>query len=88
MFGLQGGGGDAAAGCSKSCRRTGQGAHTLSCCCSQALPRVVEILGKEKGWSGSRQREELHRALHWLKGFDGPNWEEEHSKFHPKKAVI
>lgn len=55
---------------------------------AEALPRVVELMAREKGWSTARQKAELARSLAWLKGFDGPNWEEEHRRFKQKQPAM
>ncbi|EFN54037.1 hypothetical protein CHLNCDRAFT_136099 [Chlorella variabilis] len=38
--------------------------------CEQALPKVVELMAGEKGWSRRRAAAELQRALAFLKTFD------------------
>lgn len=40
--------------------------------CEQALPRVVQLLAKEKGWGWWRKRKELARAQAFLSTFDAP----------------
>lgn len=40
--------------------------------CEQALPKVVELMAGEKGWSRRRAARELQRALDFLKTFDAP----------------
>jgi hypothetical protein len=35
-------------------------------------PQVVELMASEKGWSRSRARSELQRALDFLKTFEAP----------------
>eukprot|EP00887_Chlorella_sp_A99_P002318 scaffold10.g2318.t1 len=39
---------------------------------AEALPRVVELLAKEKGWGWWRKRKELARAQAFLSTFDAP----------------
>ncbi|KAG7670407.1 hypothetical protein Ndes2526A_g00159 [Nannochloris sp. 'desiccata'] len=38
----------------------------------EALPRVVELMAAEKGWSRGQQKAELHRAKEFLKTFEAP----------------
>ncbi|KFM25847.1 Glycerol-3-phosphate dehydrogenase SDP6, mitochondrial [Auxenochlorella protothecoides] len=41
--------------------------------CEQALPRVVELMAKEKGWGRWKAAAELKRALEFIKTFDSPD---------------
>ncbi|KAL4440446.1 hypothetical protein ABPG75_003447 [Micractinium tetrahymenae] len=43
--------------------------------CEQALPKVVELMAAEQGWSRRRARKELQRALAFLQTFDSPTHE-------------
>lgn len=36
----------------------------------EAIPRVAELMGKEKGWSDARTKEEVARAEELLRTFD------------------
>lgn len=40
--------------------------------CLEAIPRVVELMAMEKGWSKKRQKQEMERAREFLTTFDAP----------------
>lgn len=38
--------------------------------CQEALPRIVQLMGREKGWSNRRMRKELSRAMEFVDTFE------------------
>lgn len=55
---------------------------------AEALPRVVDLMAKEKGWGRGKAEKELARARAFLKTFGGPDWETEHKQFRERKPVM
>jgi glycerol-3-phosphate dehydrogenase len=38
--------------------------------CQEALPRIVELMGMEKGWNTRRKKKELARAMEFTDTFE------------------
>jgi hypothetical protein len=38
----------------------------------KAIPRIVELMGTELGWSSTRCADETHRCVSFMKSFGGP----------------
>jgi glycerol-3-phosphate dehydrogenase len=64
--------GQLAAGSSLACQGTACPFAQFWCLLRFLCPQVVELMASEKGWSRSRARSELQRALDFLKTFEAP----------------